>query len=218
MRLPANTDCRGGGAGGQAVCDELGRPVRELRPGRMNDGRGIHAHPSVLGAFGGDTNLVSRRAVAKVTRAHRSNQCATLIRNVFAGWTRKSRSRSPDSARDPSRCSRSCRPWVHTRYSDGRGRAPDRVVGPPVDHHRLRGSDGPGARAEIGPAGDAAAALCRMQARADVQTNLGMGHLGSRSSGWTAHHAQRLRRKKPCVRPGGAELRWPCRSTSRGST
>jgi len=89
--------------------------------------------------------------VAKVTRAHRSNQCATLIRNVFAGWTRKSRSRSPDSARDPSRCSRSCRPWVHTRYSDGRGRAPDRVVGPPVDHYRLRGSDGPGARGRNRP-------------------------------------------------------------------
>src|SRR5438093_3844342 len=60
----------------------------------------------------------------------------------------------------------------------------------------------PALGAEIGPAGDATAALCRMQARADVQTNLGMGHLGSRSSGWTAHHAQRLRRKKPCVRPG----------------
>src|SRR5438093_13364504 len=76
----------------------------------------------------------------------------------------------------------------------------------------------PALGAEIGPAGDATAALCRMQARADVQTNLGMGHLGSRSSGWTAHHAQRLRRKKPCVRPGGAEPRWPCRSTSRGSS
>jgi hypothetical protein len=29
-------DCRGVSAGGQAVCDELRRPVLELRPGRMN--------------------------------------------------------------------------------------------------------------------------------------------------------------------------------------
>src|SRR5262245_31797113 len=34
--------------------------------------------------------------------AHKSNQCATLMRNVFAGWARKNWSRSSDSPLDPS--------------------------------------------------------------------------------------------------------------------
>src|SRR5262249_18789552 len=33
---------------------------------------------------------------------HKSNQCATLMRNVFAGWARNSRSRSSENAPDPS--------------------------------------------------------------------------------------------------------------------